>query len=63
MSDNNYPRVYGHCDAGCKRQVPSREEYEATRVIVKDKDGNVIKNIVLEVDETTGSLNIKTSTT
>lgn len=61
MSD--YPNVYGFCDAGCKRPVPSKEEYEATLVRIVDKDGNLIKTLTLEVDEETGSLNIKTSTT
>jgi hypothetical protein len=57
MSD--YPKVYGHCDAGCKREVPSREEYEATLIRIVDKHGNPYKEIVLEIDEDTGEMNVK----
>ena len=61
MSD--YPNVYGFCDAGCKREVPTKEEFDATKIVIQDKDGNLIKTLVLEVDEEAGTLNIKTSTT
>lgn len=55
---SNFPKVYGHCDAGCNREVPSREEYESTLIRIVDKHGNPYKEIVLEIDEDTGEMNV-----
>lgn len=51
--------VYGHCQAGCKREVVSKEEFEETKIRVVDKNGNRIKELVFEIDEETGEANIK----
>lgn len=57
MSD--FPKVYGHCDAGCNREVVSKEEFEATKIRIVDKNGNRIKELVFEIDEEAGTMNIK----
>jgi uncharacterized membrane protein len=51
--------VYGHCKAGCKIEVVSKEEFEETKIRIVDKNGNPVKELVLEVDEETAEMNIK----
>lgn len=59
MSDKKYPEVNGYCPAGCARPVVSREEFDDTKVIVVDKNGNRLK-LVIEIDEETGDVNFNT---
>lgn len=56
---SNFPKVYGHCDAGCNREVPSREEYESTLIRIVDQNGKPFKGVVLVIDEETREVNIK----
>lgn len=56
---SNFPKVYGHCEAGCNREVVSKEEFEATKIRIVDKNGNPYKEIVLEIDEVTREMNLK----
>jgi hypothetical protein len=54
-----YTEVKGYCPAGCARPVVSKEEFDDTKVIVVDKNGNRLK-LVIEIDEETGDVNFKT---
>ena len=54
-----YTEVKGYCPAGCAIRVPSYEEYQDTLIRIVDKNGNRIKELVLEVDEETAEMNIK----
>lgn len=58
MSNKEYPEVSGFCPAGCARRVPSYEEYKDTLIRIVDKHGNPYKEIVLEIDEDTGEMNV-----
>ena len=55
-----YPNVKGYCQAGCARPVVSKEEYDDTKILVLDKNGNQLK-LTIEIDEETGDVNFKTS--
>lgn len=59
MSNKKYPEVKGYCPAGCARPVVSKEEFDDTKVIVVDKNGNRLK-LVIEIDEEAGNVNFKT---
>lgn len=59
MSNKEYPEVKGYCPAGCARRVPSYEEYQDTLIRIVDKDGNPIKEVVFEIDEEAGTMNMK----
>lgn len=55
-----YTKVTGYCPAGCAREVVTKEEFDDTKVIVVDKNGNRLK-LTIEIDEETGDVNFKTS--
>lgn len=59
MSNKEYPQVKGYCPAGCAREVVSKEEFDDTKVLVVDKNGNRLK-LIIEIDEETGDVNFKT---
>lgn len=58
MSDNP---VYGYCKAGCKVEVVTKEEYEASKIRIVDQDGNLVKTLTIEANEETGEMNLKLS--
>jgi hypothetical protein len=60
MMMSNNP-VYGYCKAGCKVEVVTEEEYEASKIRIVDQDGNLVKTLTIEVNEETGEMNLKLS--
>ena len=55
-----YTKVTGYCEAGCAREVVTKEEFDDTKIVVLDKNGNRLK-LTIEIDEETGDVNFKTS--
>lgn len=54
-----YTKVIGYCETGCAREVVTKEEFDDTKILVVDKNGNRYKELVFEIDEETGEANIK----
>lgn len=53
-----YTKVTGYCPAGCAREVVTKEEFDDTKILVVDQNGNRLK-LVIEIDEETGDVNFK----
>lgn len=57
-TDKEYSKVKGFCPAGCAIPVVSKEEFDDTKVIVVDKNGNRLK-LIIEIDEETNEVHFK----